>query len=1619
MKKRNFEKNTKALLLLIMSVTLIVGCAKKLPEHLSDDLENNVFPIQLFSEKVTVETYAPKGQESGFLPIETEDVFRNVYALNEMALFPVKMVKGNSALAPFLEDLTLEAQGPGERFVISFELTDNYLVAYKLNAPHVSNHLKLLSRGDKVPAFQFKIESYGLLERKENDLGELTRIVEFRPRHRQQATHAKIPARSENRAYAGIRGENYDSKNVVLNKEKLDGKIVKGRDAQKLFPINDILKVEGALSDNGIIRLKVIKDRLFLQIPTSFSDLNDFEREFLANGDERIEKCDAAIKKQTGIVDCYLRPAYSIKIEHVSFRPKTDRQDPLASIDIDRGIHPSQSLFVMLNLDTPVERDQLGQDLHFTDKVLLSKSAIDLEGEYLYRPITMGAPRDVRLAAPFLKGQEKVVKLKWSERGLEVFEAEKDERFAPNELNHKPVLMIPGSHKNFRCRQNANRECIGGDELDPESSWQDGRFFLASPESLNVRETNLLDPMTLDSPCLIHVETELVDHEFTNEAINIRLEKTYKTVNNFGRCLWDHYRDDPQGLSGLSNASFKAQFHYSMVKLDALVDKSYQKIDYPVYDQKEFGFFRSYEKSLGHNFDPHRPLERHLLNRWSGSGDPSNPRIIHYYLNDNHFKPENATILNYTELAEVIINDALEQANADIRVHFDTNTRGVRPGDLRKNMLILIDDPLANGLLGYGPSVKNPRTGEIVNAQTNMYSGVLMTTVRRAWQAMADHQARLVGQNSLGSFTQINPIFRQPGVAQVEVAAGDETEENVSAGSDEIIDDVMVQISGIDRGQFHTADFHVPMAPQHLEQKVLSREQLIQKGMLERLRRTRPSLNSELLNNENLSDVERMSLNIEERNHDLAVNNVFASDFFRVGGVDKEIPLEVKGNDEFFKIVNGVTLLKDWDELSISLQQEAMDIIFPLFYLGVFIHEIGHNLGLRHNFMGTYDKNNFYTKEEIADTRQRLLFAWMEKQNCANDLANEKCHPEFYERAFRLKEGMASSSIMDYSVSRLNELTIFGKYDIAALRFAYGRQVETASGGMVAVTKTLQEQFKEMRAQDNPPRDYSFCTDENAGLSPSCSRHEEGTSHTEIVRFYISSYHDNYRYSNFRDGRNEFSEFGVMNYAARRLWEFRRMRNIFESWEFLADILGEGIMIQGCSPEQVNDPGLNRICTMINDHRDSVQMLADFYLSLAKMPDHLCEVKDVVDEASSSQFLRLSELYLNGHDNRGALRWDLNYVPKSCFDSAVVEHLAENDLKVIGEGGRFLNGFKDNDPNFPYVSDRYVLGVWIDRALAVHSLFQRDSGMFNADENFRALVDIPSVMSRAYQMIEDMIYERPVSGGIPFRREDGSLYAASYALGLSDMVQSPHWMFRGLNQFFGLPGEGQEYFNKIFLNMIRSAGLTRDRLMRDQSIETLNLFQVRKMNIFENYRMPTQGGFKLTQFGEHKYVASKDNKLAYGIIDAIESFKFLEGVSETEVILEVIESRSTLPEVPEYLDGLAANLWDFPIEYLEIIASLPPGLDVGEDVFVGAFGPQLGPIFFMVYTELGPEGVQEILDLQEELRNTPPDDASEEMIALYGLDLEVLISYLEGELNDKTIATLKENLRLLHQHISL
>jgi hypothetical protein len=132
-------------------------------------------------------------------------------------------------------------------------------------------------------------------------------------------------------------------------------------------------------------------------------------------------------------------------------------------------------------------------------------------------------------------------------------------------------------------------------------------------------------------------------------------------------------------------------------------------------------------------------------------------------------------------------------------------------------------------------------------------------------------------------------------------------------------------------------------------------------------------------------------------------------------------------------------------EASLRMQQAQ--------FRGIALHEIGHVLGLRHNFAGSLDRNNYHDGY-FALATQTPLPNYYEYDDPAhggnNDGATTGAEAQRFARELtaareeRLNEGagtVSTASIMDYN-GDLSDYAGLGRYDRAAVMFSYFDKVE-------------------------------------------------------------------------------------------------------------------------------------------------------------------------------------------------------------------------------------------------------------------------------------------------------------------------------------------------------------------------------------------------------------------------------------------------------------------------------------------------------------------------------------------------------------------------------------------------
>jgi hypothetical protein len=1203
-----------------------------------------------------------------------------------------------------------------------------------------------------------------------------------------------------------------------------------------------------------------------------------------------------------------------------------------------------------------------GYDELTKDKNIVTiASAIDTDSEYLYVPMSLGAPREVVSAYAYFQGQEKIVKLKMMEEGLVAYEVDSDKRFQDNDLNETLVFTLPGTYHSYRCSENSLGECTNREEENNDIEWERKEHFIPDFANIDTHSLNV-DSWAVGGDCINKTGSRVISKEMVPGRINIHIENKYE-VSQSSSCVRKY-----MNLKELGQSSFKAQFHFSLIRLKDVASANYESVEYSNEDKVNFGFFYQENSELDPHFTNTHDYEKskRIMNRWN----PKRESIV-YHLSKTFDKPENIELKKATYKAISSMNNGLAKANAKFRIKLEEPKEDINIGDLRYNMINLIDEPLANGLLGYGPIVTNPRTGEIVKTHTNMYSGVIKSALRMYWTKMVNLTNKQARKKAQETDTTAPSAVENHSLAHNSHA-------HSSHGHANSILKTLPKV--IKEPEHHKilSDFKKAKADKNLEWRKLNE---------------RASKRSAHISQEHALSIEKYKKGVDtlekylelqkERLAIFAESNAYSVEFFNASKTIKAIFPEILEIENIFKA--GTKLLKSWDELSNSQKTKIEKIMVPFVYSSTLVHEIGHNLGLRHNFAGSYDKANWYTDQEALDHGFDYI-------------------PE-------------SSSMMDYVSSNFGELNVLGKYDVAALRFGYAREVETVNGDFVKINKGLDE-LKSLRKEliskirNNKededlvsklskdlekvsPKNYTYCTDENAGVTLFCNRFDEGTNMVEIVQSIISSYEDSYQTMNFRNGRTSFSTGKNMaRYMFYRHSQFERVRAVFEEWEKDKARYGEYIASHGC-PQSVldrNNDYLNELCKDIKDRIDASVMAGNFFLNILKTPHHTCAVKK---KGSDDEELTVRLLFLQDIYEENRLSFD--QVPRSCFNPVVKEILENDDIpaEVVAEAGKYLNGINDYKPGFEGSYDRAVLGIWVDKALAIKSLVQRYSTEVSSGglDNFYSH---PKIGPHLTNFITHLITGEPLNAPVLFKDKSGKQnLAIEYSIDQRYIINSNDLPFPWLRDYLSMDSASEVSLRRILLRNAKKFDLILGSSTYDLARNSVNYYTIKKLS--SAYRIEDTN-IVTTRIGDSIYGAGSSNVIAYNMIKAINNFDDLSNI-EAEKIKVVIDSRTGLPEEFNDTMKLAGNSFNTQsLQHLIDIKKVNPNLP--DDHWDSATTNDEYKEIIKKVWKLSLDEMQQVFDFLKN-RDQAPEGSDEVTQKLYTMPVSMLSDYISGRLEQK------------------
>lgn len=539
-------------------------------------------------------------------------------------------------------------------------------------------------------------------------------------------------------------------------------------------------------------------------------------------------------------------------------------------------------------------------------------------------------------------------------------------------------------------------------------------------------------------------------------------------------------------------------------------------------------------------------------------------------------------------------------------------------GDLRYSMIGWVNDPHADSPLGYGPAGVDPTTGEIIAGNAFVYgAGVetLATYARdivallngtltpddvssgrnvEAWvermtapgssvtgRPASDHAVPVDGADAERFERAMDFSWAHPRAGARSTRPHNAREAN--AAREEARERLYAQ-GAFGRGDDRGAARLQGLRGSSIERMLTTSEVRMAAGVDPHLPVTEDVLDraSPLRG----MDLHRINAAQNLRSRMRARDCVMHADFADDGliGIATAIKAAADSGDGTITFYgHSYRITNDAGELDYALVQNVLR--HPAFE-AVTAHEVGHTLGLRHNFSSSFDSlnysPNYWALRDDGDMRPRMYDPMSEA-----------------EIAGRVRE-YQYSSVMDYGHNYVvADAAGVGHYDTAAIKLGYGDLMEVFSnaasphemayiaamqhfgweviikessylegepltayqytdmpgvlGGRARLEERADVDFEDIQPEDDPGNPdevnydnvmdstgrplvpYRFCSDEQSDLSPDCQLYDAGADPYEAIQSLIDSYWNYYIFAAFRRGRLGYD---VDAYADRIYWRY-------------------------------------------------------------------------------------------------------------------------------------------------------------------------------------------------------------------------------------------------------------------------------------------------------------------------------------------------------------------------------------------------------------------------------------------------------------------------------------------------
>ncbi|MEZ4741304.1 MAG: zinc-dependent metalloprotease [Bdellovibrionota bacterium] len=517
--------------------------------------------------------------------------------------------------------------------------------------------------------------------------------------------------------------------------------------------------------------------------------------------------------------------------------------------------------------------------------------------------------------------------------------------------------------------------------------------------------------------------------------------------------------------------SIKIKHNFLKVSNRPFVAKQYDD-----YDFAKFGFFRVTQYGV----DPQLGKTDESVKNYARLYDISQNHTIDFYLSKNF--PEK--YLDEVKEIEAAWNKAFKEATGRegvFKIH--TENRITDISDPRVSALVYVESRNTEEPLGYGPSVFDPNTGENISGKSFIYGNSIKSVLR----SVGLYYDLIHGNLSLeditaDNFTNFTPSSAKNPPSKISLNRSSSIRRDLQKGLNNVKHLIEVQGDA----------FYEPM------ENIFERLSGSTNGTIQGIRNNQVGAtliaNSKAWHSHSDASIVEGKLNLHQG-----------------CAWEQEKALE-----------SAARFIQAFPNLS---KEEVLAEYESRMVFATLLHEVGHNLGLRHNFKGSFDESNFpdeYWRGEMSDDSN------VDEKVSWNGLYN-------------------TSSVMDYTDTFDGMYKDVGPYDIAAIKYAYGDKIEVLDQEHSSVTNlvytdlSLSEYREQLAAiasqesglsknevikkfdEENLIRKYMFCSDEHVWEDPACNRFDRGTTIQAIAESLIDSYETGYLIHGFRRGRRLFT----------------------------------------------------------------------------------------------------------------------------------------------------------------------------------------------------------------------------------------------------------------------------------------------------------------------------------------------------------------------------------------------------------------------------------------------------------------------------------------------------------------